>query len=110
MRGRRPISLNVDPPPDPCLEIENSRSTLDRMSIYAALRVPEVWRWDGETLTVHRLTTKGNYRVSKRSKAFPFLPMEEFAAFLKHTNVGATKLIRELRAWARDHKDAWMKQ
>ena len=40
----------IDPPPDLVLEIEISRSAQDRMGIYAALRVPEVWRFDGETL------------------------------------------------------------
>src|SRR5262245_37165437 len=45
VRGRDDIDLDTDPPPDLALEIEISRSALDRMSIYAALRVPEVWRW-----------------------------------------------------------------
>ncbi len=39
-----------DPPPDLVIEIEISRSALNRMGIYSALRVPEVWRCDGATL------------------------------------------------------------
>jgi hypothetical protein len=109
VRGRGELDLDVDPPPDLSLEIEISRSALDRMGIYAALKVPEVWRWDGATLTVNLLTGRGTYRVSKRSKAFPFLPVDEFAAFLKRTDLSETKLIREFRTWVRAHKEQWMK-
>ena len=55
VRGKDRIDLEVDPPPDLGVEIEISRGVLNRMAIYAALRVPEVWRFDGETLTVHQL-------------------------------------------------------
>lgn len=44
---RREIDLTVDRPPDLAVEVEISRSVLDRMGIYAALGVPEVWRFDG---------------------------------------------------------------
>src|SRR5438094_1525262 len=65
MRGREEVDLEVDPPPDLAVEIEISRSTMNRMAIYAALRVPEVWRWDAETLSVHLLTARGTYRQSE---------------------------------------------
>jgi Uma2 family endonuclease len=58
MRGRDEYDLEVDPPPDLAVEIEVSRSTLDRMAIYAALRVPEVWCSDGETLRVFQLISR----------------------------------------------------
>src|ERR1051325_6897600 len=75
------LDLESDPPPNLALEIEISRSSMNRMSIYAALKVAEVWRWDGKTLTIHLLGARGTYRVSKRSRAFPFLPMDEFVSF-----------------------------
>jgi Uma2 family endonuclease len=103
VRGRDEIDLAVDPPPDLALEIEISRSTLDRMAIYAALQIPEVWRWDGETLTVMLLTARGSYRASSRSKAFPFLPLAEFAKFLGRTDVSETQLIRSFRVWIGKH-------
>jgi Uma2 family endonuclease len=104
VRGRQDIDLDKDPPPDLALEIEISRSALDRMSIYAALRVPEVWRWDGKKLTVNVLTSRGMYRRSERSKAFPFLPLSEFASFLEATNLSETQLLRSFRAWVRKQK------
>ena len=44
------IDLEVDPPPDLAIEIEITRSALDRIGIYGALRVPELWRFNGRTL------------------------------------------------------------
>ena len=104
VRGREDIDLDNDPPPDLALEIEISRSALDRMSIYAALGVPEVWRWDGEKLTIHVRTTRGTYRKSDRSKAFPFLPVTEFAGFLERTKLSETQLLRSFRVWVRKQK------
>jgi Uma2 family endonuclease len=102
VRGRMDIDLEVDPPPDLALEIDVSHSSLNRMEIYAALRVPEVWKWDGVTLTVFWLTDQGTYRQNARSRAFPAVPMEEFAAFLSRTDISETKLVRLFRAWVRE--------
>ena len=110
VRGREDINLEKDPPPDLVLEIEISRSALDRMSIYAALGVPEVWRWDGKKLTVHLRTSRGTYRKSDRSKAFPFLPLTEFVSFLERTNLSETQLLRSFRAWVRKQKKSWKSQ
>ena len=44
VQGRRELDLRVDPPPDLAIEVDVPSSSLDRMSICAALGVPEVWR------------------------------------------------------------------
>ncbi|HEV3202796.1 MAG TPA: Uma2 family endonuclease [Gemmataceae bacterium] len=110
IRGREEIDLEVDPPPDLVLEIDISRSTLNRMAIYAALRVPEVWRWDGNHLRVFFLSARGTYRQNERSKAFPFLPMAEFIQFLTRRDLGETRLLRNFRAWVRKHKKRGWKE
>jgi Uma2 family endonuclease len=107
VRGREDVDIETDPPPDLALEIEISRSVLDRMSIYAVLRVPEVWCWDGKKLTINLLTGRGAYRASDRSKAFPFLPVSKFARFLEKSKLSETQLLRSFRAWVRKHKKAW---
>jgi Uma2 family endonuclease len=98
------INLEIDPPPDLVLEIEISRSAMNRMAIYAAMRVPEVWRWDGEVLRVCLLTSRRIYRESDWSKAFPFLPLVEFTRFLKRRGISDTKLLGSFRAWVRKRK------
>jgi len=82
MRGHREWNPETDPPPDLVLEIEVSRSALNRMGIYAALGVPEVWRFDGEAIHVHHLQA-GAYAVVPASPTFPGIPMNEMGRFLQ---------------------------
>lgn len=101
VRGRTDIDLEVDPPPDLFLEIEISRSLMNRIGILAAMGVPEVWRWDGVNLRVMVLRD-GEFKTSDRSLAFPFLPLAEFAEFLQRTGQSETQLIKSFRAWVGD--------
>jgi Uma2 family endonuclease len=97
------IDLNVDPPPDLAIEIEISRSALDRMGIYAALRVPEVWRYDGEALRVERLQEDGTYAASATSLSFPFLPLDDIVRFLQQgESMDHADWRRQFRTWVRD--------
>ncbi|HXG12591.1 MAG TPA: Uma2 family endonuclease [Gemmataceae bacterium] len=102
VRGRTDIDLSRDPPPDLVLEVEISRSALDRMAIYARLGVPEVWRWDGQTLHVCLLQPDGTYAESQQSQAFPFLPMKEVERFLRDgARLREAELLRRFRKWVR---------
>lgn len=102
VRDKDEIDLETDPPPDLAIEVDVSRSSLDRMGIYAAIRVPEVWRFDGETLRVFRLNKRGKYAEAARSQHFPFLPLSEVAQFLqRRTEMDETSLVRSFRRWVR---------
>jgi Uma2 family endonuclease len=101
VRGKK-IDLSVDPPPDLAIDIEISRGALDRMGIYAALRVPEIWRYDGETLRVELLQPDGTYAASETSMNFPFLPLDEVVRFLQQGEaMDHTEWGRAFRAWVR---------
>jgi len=102
--GKAAIDLSEDPPPDLAIEVEVSRSMLDRMGIYAALRVPELWRYDGTRLAVYHLGPDGTYSPRERSLSFPYLPMTEFAVFipLAQTQDDSTLLIA-FSDWLREH-------
>ena len=69
--GTREIDLSKDPPPDLAVEIEVSRTVLNRLPIYAAFKIPEVWRYNGSRLTVLLLQPDGSYRESSVSRAMP---------------------------------------
>src|SRR5205814_1277642 len=71
VRGKKKWDALTDPPPDLAVEIDISTSWLDRLEIYAALKVPEVWRFDGDALQVLILGSNGKYRERSRSLAFP---------------------------------------
>ncbi len=106
VRGKLHIDLRVDPPPDLAIEVDVTRSSLDRMSIYAALGVPEVWRLDGATLTFHILQ-QGKYVAGTHSRAFPLLMPADLAGFLPlRTQMGENSVVEQFRDWVRQRIQA----
>jgi Uma2 family endonuclease len=75
VRGKRKLDLSIDPPPDLAIEIDISRSSLEKLEIYAALGVPEVWLFDGDRLEVRELTDNGTYLVREVSLNLPGFPI-----------------------------------
>ncbi len=103
MRGKRELDLSVDPPPDLAIEVDISRSSLDKLGIYAEVGVPEVWLYDGESLRVHRLQADGTYAQQDSSPAFPFLDLKEIQRFMERfEQLGETGWIRALRVWVKE--------
>ena len=100
--GKTEIDLTVDPPPDLAIEIDIASSSVDRMGIYAALRVPEVWRFDARELCVHCLQPNGEYEEWQTSPTFPMLPLRRVVEFLEQsTDLDDVTLVRKFRAWVR---------
>lgn len=100
VRDREQIDLAVDPPPDLVVEIEITRSAIAKLPIYAAMGVPEVWRWDGARLAILRLTAAG-YRETDASAALPPLTSDDLTRFLMNSRrQRRTVWVRELRTWA----------
>lgn len=84
--------------PDLAVEIDITSSSIPREPIYAALGVPELWRFDGEKFQVFNLSPKRKYVRKLRSKAFPFLPMAQFGKFVfRMRDKDQAKVLRELR-------------
>jgi Uma2 family endonuclease len=102
VRDRVELDLEIDPPPDLAIEVDITSSSLDRMGIYAELRVPEVWRYDGRTLTIYQLQAGGEYRACETSPNFPGLRP---ADILRLIELGQTMPKRqwahEIRAFVR---------
>jgi Uma2 family endonuclease len=105
VREQEEIDLTRDPPPDLVVEVEVSRRLIPRIPIYAAMGIPEIWRYDGKTLRVSRLdSASGQYVEVKASKVFPMLPPLEVARFLEQRgSVDETQLVRSFRSWVRSH-------
>jgi Uma2 family endonuclease len=100
VRGKKHINLAVDPPPDLVVEIDVTRSSLDRMSIYSSLRVPEVWRFEGHLLQIFRLEPDGTYKPYDGSATF--VNCSDWVRFLQQgDSQGETVMIRAFRAWIR---------
>jgi hypothetical protein len=93
--------LCVDPPPDLAIEIDVSSSSLDQLSIYTDLAVPEVWLYDAVTLKVYQLQPEGTYAQQTRSPSFPFLPLDQIEGFLARRNETDETWIPSFRAWVK---------
>jgi Uma2 family endonuclease len=104
VRDRDDIDFDRDPPPDLAIEVEISRSTMNRPRLYASLGVPELWRWDGQRLVIGLLGDDGQYHASGHSLSFPFLPISELVRFLTMRGVSETQVIRAFREWVREQQ------
>jgi Uma2 family endonuclease len=101
LQGKSRLDLRVDPPPDLAIERDLTHSSLDRLSIYARLRVLEVWRLDSQGLAFHVLQG-GGYQVQTHSCNFPQLASADLIPFL--AQLGPADLLavtRQFRAWLR---------
>lgn len=101
VRGVEQIDLNQVPPPDLAIEIDITSSSINRLSIYAVLGVPEVWRYNGQTLTILSLQN-GEYISQEKSIVLPLLQAEDILRFLTLRNtMGETSLVKQFRQWVK---------
>jgi Uma2 family endonuclease len=108
MQGRRRLDLRRDPPPDLAIEVDVTHSSLDRLAIYAALGVPEVWRLEKDELLFHVLNPDGNYSAAERSQAFPIVKPGDLMRFVQQALAAGDQnpVVREFRAWIHRQRGA----
>lgn len=87
-------SLPQDPPPDLAIESDYTNSSVSKFDIYAALGVPELWRYSQQALQVYQLV-EGKYEQSDSSLAFPMLPLAEIPSLIEQSQtVGQRTAVR----------------
>jgi Uma2 family endonuclease len=92
--GRRKIDLESDPPPDIVVEIDTTSNSLRKFSIYAALAVPEIWRYNGKTISIYELTDS-KYTQVPSSRFLPGVTGELLVEFIELSKThGHTKARR----------------
>ncbi len=98
------LDAAAGPPPDLVIEVDVSRSSLPRFPIFAAFGVPEVWRYDGERVSLWRLEA-GGYVEAERSAALPIVTGPVATRFLQDSrSVTSTQWVRRVRQWARSQR------
>ncbi|GCL35075.1 hypothetical protein SR1949_01670 [Sphaerospermopsis reniformis] len=105
VRGKDRIDLGIDPPPDLAIEVDITSRT--RFNNYQALKVPELWRWNGRKLEINVLVN-GKYVESTTSSIFPNLAISQVIPqylMLSKTN-GRNATMRLFRAWVRQQLEA----
>ncbi|MGA1626196.1 MAG: Uma2 family endonuclease, partial [Prochlorothrix sp.] len=98
--GRR-VDLAVDPPPDLVVEVDITHSDVNKLNLYAALGVPEFWRYNGQDWRIYHLQA-GVYQEVDRSPTFPQVPKERLYTFLSQAQADEVGAERALRQWLRD--------
>ena len=97
--GRR-VDLSQDPPPDLVVEVEISHSDIDKLKLYAAMGVPEFWRYNGKILRIYQLQ-EGLYHEVEQSPTFPQVPKIRLYQFLSEGQEDEIAAEHTLRNWLR---------
>lgn len=98
VRNKKRLDLTIDTPPDLVLEIDITSRT--HPQIYAALGVPELWRFENGSLTIYRLQN-GEYQPTQYSPTFPNLPLTDIIPqYLKQIKLsGRNATLKQFRTW-----------
>ena len=96
-------SMNIAdyPNPDLAFEVDISPPQVDRAGIYAALRVTEIWRLEGDRVIIERLTPEGTYEPVEASGLLPVRAEEIRRWILEEDLRDRSAWLRRLRAWIR---------
>ena len=101
VRNKENIDLAIDPPPDLVLEVEYSRSAINKLTLYASMKIPELWRFNGSILQVYILTDR-QYTEVEFSPTFDPIPVKEITRFLQQAKIkGENATTRDFRTWVK---------
>jgi Uma2 family endonuclease len=77
----RKVDLAIDPPPDLVVEVDITHTDIDKNRLYAAMGVPELWRYNGRDWRIFQLQD-GEYQECDRSPTFDWVEKEYLYQFL----------------------------
>ncbi|PAX52748.1 Uma2 family endonuclease [Brunnivagina elsteri] len=101
VRDKESIDLEKDPPPDIVLEVEYSRSAINKVNLYAAMGIPEFWRFNGNVLRIYTLSGK-EYTEVQISPTFNPILVKEIPRFIQQAKKnGENTTTREFRTWVK---------
>ncbi|MBD2344822.1 Uma2 family endonuclease [Anabaena subtropica] len=102
VRGKNRINLEIDPPPDLAIEIDITSRT--RFNNYQALKVPELWRWNGSRLEINVLVDD-KYVETNQSRSFPNFPITQMIPeYLMRSKIdGRNATMKAFRTWVKQH-------
>jgi Uma2 family endonuclease len=92
------------PNPDLAIEVDISPPQVDRQGIYAALKVAELWTFDGTILTISRLDEDGLYRTVDASGFLPLRADQVPRWLLEEDLFDYDSWTQSIRAWAKTLK------
>ena len=98
------IDFSRDVPPDVVVEVDIHHDSLDKFSIYSALKVPEFWLFNGTRLKIYKLENDKYYEI-EQSFALPILSSEILTDFLNRLeNSDQFEILLEFEKWLDEKK------
>lgn len=102
MRGVKRLDMARHSAPDLVVEIDITSSSFDRLGIFAAFGVKEIWRYDGEILEIG-LLENGVYLKSETSEILNGVIAEKLSEFIKSSdNLSRLDWQKQVRDWAKE--------
>ncbi len=98
--ARRSKSPADYPSPDLAIEIDLSPPEIDRRAIYAALRVPEVLRFDDATVVIEHLQPGGTYAPAESSRVLGITAADVRRWLVEEDATHSLAWERRLSEWA----------
>jgi Uma2 family endonuclease len=93
-----------DLPPDLALEIDIAHRSDTKLSIYQALKVPEVWLYQGDQVKIKHLD-QGQYVDALTSRAFPLVSSNQLNQWLELRRSGTDlTVVRSVRQFCRSRE------
>jgi Uma2 family endonuclease len=100
---RAQVELGHEPPPDLAIEVIVRHGDVNKMAIYAALGVGEVWNWRNGKLQAYVLDENGKYRPSEMSWNLPSLRVKDLEQFLiVEQALDESAWLNAFRVWVRE--------
>ncbi|MEL6401514.1 MAG: Uma2 family endonuclease [Cyanobacteria bacterium J06626_4] len=96
----RDVDLDRDPPPDLVVEVDITHTDIDKLALYAAMKVPEFWRYNGELWCIYTLQGQA-YKAAEVSPTFPQVPKTKLYEFLATARQDEVEAELALRQWVR---------
>jgi len=98
VQGRN-VDFTQDPPPDLVVEVDITHTDIRKNQLYAAIGVPEFWRFNGQVWRIYQLQG-GVYQEVETSPTFPQVPKRWLYDFLQEAQEDEIEAVRSLRVLA----------
>ncbi|MBE9062731.1 Uma2 family endonuclease [cf. Phormidesmis sp. LEGE 11477] len=92
------VDLKRDPPADLVVAVDITHTDIDKNRLYAAMGVPELWRFDGHFLRIYVLENNAYLEV-EQSPVFPVVEKQALYNFLDHAKQDESEAEDRLRDW-----------
>ncbi|HWX41520.1 MAG TPA: Uma2 family endonuclease [Blastocatellia bacterium] len=81
---KKQLDFGSDPPPDIVVEVDLHHDSFSKFPIFAKFGIPEIWRYDGNSLTMYELE-QGRYVEISASRSLPLLTTALLTEFLERS-------------------------